>query len=147
MKIVDIITESPVLRKLKKPNNWEYAAKWECHVRLSGDGWLHFTINPGYWTDLASVPKALRGAFDNGSGEYGVLIASQLHDMLYATHYMSKNFADELFHKVLRYYGMNRIKAWLYYQAVHLFGDDAWEAADDDMYIDRGLCKLMWFDR
>lgn len=144
MKIVKVETKAPALRKLPKSGFWEYAELWSCKVFLKGEGVLVFRIAPGYWTDLASVPKALRGAFDNGSGDFGVLIASQVHDMLYSTHWTSKDFADELFHAVLRHYGMGSVKAWLYYQAVHLFGDKAWEASDLDLNADRALCALDW---
>lgn len=144
MKIERIETKAPALRKLPKTGFWEYAELWSCKVFLRGEGVLVFRIAPGYWTDLASVPKALRGAFDNGSGDFGVLIASQLHDMLYATHYLSKDFADTLFRLVLRKYKMSAWKSWLYYEAVALFGDSAWEASDLDLNADRALCALDW---
>lgn len=145
MKIDKVETTAPVLRKLPKKDNWEYAELWSCRIHLKGEGVLQVRIAPGYWTDLASVPKALRGAFDNGSGEFRVLVASQLHDMLYSTHYMSKEFADGLFHAVLRHYGMGSVKAWLYFQAVHLFGDKAWETISDaEMEADRRLCSFQW---
>lgn len=148
MKISGVETAPPILRKLPKGDNWEYAAEWVCSVTLKGEGVLVVRIRPGYWTDLASVPKALRGAFDNGSGEFRVLVASQLHDMLYSTHYMSKDFSDALFHAVLRHYGMGSVKAWLYYQAVHLFGDKAWETISDaEMEADRRLCSFQWLAR
>ena len=144
MKIVKVETKAPALRKLPKRNVWEYAELWSCRIHLKGEGVLQVRIAPGYWTDLASVPKALRGAFDNGSGDFGVLIASQVHDMLYSTHYLSKDFADELFRLLLRFYGVGYWKAWLYYEAVALFGRSAWEASDLDLNADRALCSLDW---
>lgn len=148
MKVRSVEASSPLLRKLPKPDHWEYAADWVAAIVLKGEGVLKVSIRRGYWTDLASVPKALRGAFDNGSGDFGVLVASQLHDMLYSTHYMSKDFSDALFHAVLRHYGMGSVKAWLYYQAVHLFGDKAWETISDaEMEADRRLCSFQWLAR
>lgn len=144
MKIVKVETTAPVLRKLTKRDNWEYAAEWKAAIHMKDTGVLRLRILPGYWTDLASVPQALRGAFDNGSGDFGVLIASQVHDMLYSTHYLSKDFADTLFRLLLRYYKMSAFKAWLYYEAVALFGSSAWEASDLDLNADRALCALDW---
>lgn len=148
MDLQHIETKSPTLQKLPNGGDWVYADVWKANIFLKNDGALYLCISPGYRTDLASVPRPLRGAFDNGSGEFGVLVASQVHDMLYSTHYLSKDFADTLFHDILRYYGMNRLKAWLYYQAVHLFGDEAWEVlSDDEMEKDRKLCSLHWADK
>lgn len=148
MRIKTVIATAPALRKLPKRDHWEYAEDWDCVIHTEDEGVISIRIKKGYWSDLASVPRPLRGAFDNGSGEFGVLIASQVHDLLYSTHYLSKDFADTLFHDILRHYGMNRLKAWLYYQAVHLFGDDAWEVlSDDEMEKDRKLCSLHWADK
>lgn len=148
MKIKAIEANSPLLRKLPQRNKWEYGAEWTAKIHLVDEGTLHFTIRPPYWTDLASVPRPLRGAFDNGSGEFGVLVASQVHDMLYSTHWTSKDFADQLLHSILRYYGMSKFKAWLYYQAVHLFGDSAWEIiSEEEMENDRKLCSFRWNDK
>lgn len=147
MKIANIQAVAPALRKLRSRGVWEYAEKWECRVQLKSEGVLLFKISPGYWTDLASVPKALRGAFDNGSSEFGVLIASQVHDFLYSTHYVSKEFSDDLFRRVLRFYGMGSCKANLYYYAVRLFGGDAWNGNEDDIEFDRKFCAFEWLDR
>jgi hypothetical protein len=144
MKVRSVEASAPLLRKLPSGDKWEYAELWSCRIHLKGEGVLAVRIAPGYWTDLASVPKALRGAFDNGSGDFGVLIASQVHDMLYSTHYLSKDFSDELFRLLLRFYKMSAFKAWLYYEAVALFGASAWEASDLDLNADRALCALDW---
>ena len=147
-EIRKVSAQAPVLQKMADKDKWAYKEKWTCHVRTKRDGTLKVTIDPGYWTDLASVPKALRGAFDNGSGEYGVLIASQVHDMFYSTHYMSKDFADSLFYALLRHYGMSWAKAKAYYLVVAWFGDKAWEAISDDQLVeDRKLCTFKWLDR
>lgn len=144
MKVRSVEASSPLLRKLPKPDRWEYAADWVAAIVLKGEGVLKVSIRRGYWTDLASVPRALRGAFDNGSGDFGVLIASQVHDMLYSTHWTSKDFADELFHALLLHYGVGSFKAWCYYKAVSWFGDSAWEATTDDLRGDRELCRFEW---
>lgn len=145
MKIRSIDCEPPILRKVPKKNYWEYAANWAVRIRTAKDGMITLTIQVGYWTDLASVPKALRGMFDNGSAEYGVLVASQIHDALYSTHYLSKELSDEIFYRALKYYKMNCAKAWLYYKAVSWFGDSAWEYHDETLAErDRELIRILW---
>lgn len=143
---IDVI-KAPALRKLPKRDHWEYAEDWSCAIYTRDEGVINIRIKKGYWTDLASVPRPLRGTFDNGSGEFGVLIASQVHDMMYATHWTSKDFADALFYDILRRYGMNRVKAWCYYKAVSWFGDSAWDVlSDEEMEKDRKLCSYKWLD-
>lgn len=122
---------------------WEYAENWVVEIVFKRDGVLRLEIAEGYWTDLASVPKKLRGTFDNGSGEFGILIASQVHDALYSTRYLSKSFADTIFRELLIYYKVGKLKSWLYYEAVNLFGDSAWEHSDES---DRKFVKLFWHD-
>lgn len=139
--------DSPEL-KMVENGKWEYVSKWDIEIVLHESGVLRLSIRPGYWTDLASVPRALRGAFDNGSAEFGVLIASQVHDALYSTHYLSRTFADDLFEQLLLHYGMGKIKARLYWLAVHLFGNSAWEVlSEEQMFEDRRLCTMTWLDR
>ena len=141
-------TQAPCLQKLADKDKWAYACDWVCAIVLKDEGVLHFSVKRGYWTDLASVPQALRGAFDNGSGDYGVLISSQVHDANYSTHYFSKDFADELFYAMLRFYGMGYIKAKLYYAAVHLFGDRAWDyLSESEASRDRDLIKVKWLSK
>lgn len=147
MKITGVSADAPVLRKLPSTDDWEYVASWRCVVRTKKDGAFIVSIAPGYKTDLASVPRALRGAFDNGSGSFGVLVASQIHDMFYSTHYLSRSFADSLFYEVLRWYGVGCLKARLYYLAVDLFGGTPWDRAEGHLEHDRELCRFEWVDR
>ena len=136
------------MQKLADKDKWAYAGDWVCAIVLKDEGVLHLKIKRGYWTDLASVPQALRGAFDNGSGHYGVLISSQVHDAIYSTHYFSKEFADQIFYSLLRYFGMGYIKAKLYYMAVDLFGNRAWDfLSEDEALKDRELVKFQWLSK
>lgn len=144
MKIRSVEAVAPSLRKLHDGDRWEYASDWVAAIVLKNEGVVKAAIKRGYQTDLASVPRALRGCFDNGSGSFGVLIASQVHDMLYSTHWTSKDFADELFHALLLHYGVGSFKAWCYYKAVAWFGDSAWEATENDLNGDRELCSFQW---
>lgn len=147
--IKNIKCTAPCLTKGLAKGLWEYHEPWQCEIQTDS-GVYSIIIMPGYWTDLASVPKAVRNIFDIGASEYGVLIASQVHDALYSTHYMSKDFADKIFYEILRYYGMNFVKANIYYKAVSWFGNNAWDDADihvGQMEADKQLIMFKWNDK
>jgi hypothetical protein len=110
------------------------------------------------------VPWFLRKPFDDGSGDYRVLIAALVHDMLYDTQWFTRDFADKLFHGMLkapiispdrpRGKGMGATKARMYYQAVHWFGGGPWNRhletmeAREQIVKDRLLCPCpVWGDR
>lgn len=116
---------APVMRKLPEDDLWEIVSPWRYEIGLAYEGVLTFIVRPGYTTDLASVPKLLRGIVDNGSGSLGVMAASQVHDALYATHYMSRELSDVLFRMLLKHYNVPCPS--LYYWAVRLFGRRPWE--------------------
>jgi hypothetical protein len=131
------------MRKIAHKYDWEYTEPWECTL-LTDEGRIRLTVLKGYRTDLASVPQALKGLIDNGSGDFGVMIACQVHDILYSTNYLSKPLSDELFYLILRAHGMGWFKAQAYYKAVKWFGDSAYYDGNDEISQDRMLCKLYW---
>jgi hypothetical protein len=131
------------MRKVPHKYDWEYSEPWEC-VLHTDEGVITLKVDSGYRTDLASVPQALKGLMDNGSADYGVMIACQTHDVCYSTQYLSKELSDKMFYLILRYYGVSWLKAQLYYNAVRLFGDDAYYLGNDEIEHDRILCRLFW---
>jgi hypothetical protein len=134
------------MRKRPERGEWEYSEHWEC-VLLTSEGRIKVTVGKGYWTDLASVPQPLKGLMDNGSADYAVLIACQIHDVAYSTQYLSRPLADELFYLLLRNGGIGWVKAQAYYRAVRWFGEDAYEDGNDEIIHDRMLCKIYWTDK
>lgn len=146
MRIVGVRGAAPAMRKIAHKYDWEYAEPWEFSI-LTDEGLLRLEVSPHYRTDLASVPQALKNLFDNGSGDYGVMIACQVHDFFYATKYASRRLADDLFYLLLRHYGMGWLKAKFYYNAVHLFGEKAYEEESDELLTDRLLCRFYWSDK
>lgn len=85
------------------------------------DGSFRHTVKKGRETDLASIPRVLRNRkrFDiNGSSRR----AAVLHDDLYASGKHGKHRADEIFYAALIADGASTFDAWLFYQAVSLFG-------------------------
>lgn len=144
MKVLTVIAEAPTLKKLTKKDHWAVATFWECKLKLEV-GVMRITIREGWETDLASIPRLLRGLVDNGSGELGVLVGALVHDALYSTHYLSKETADKLFLGILRTMGVK--KARIYYLAVKLFGKKAWDYWGENQAVkslEKSFVGLSW---
>lgn len=78
----------------------------------------------GFRTDLASIPRLFRNlpAFDpNGLSR----LPAGLHDWLYRLQ-RDKAKADQFLYAALQQQGMSQIDAYLYYDAVHVFGGPSW---------------------
>jgi hypothetical protein len=86
-------------------------------------GLIH--VPPGFITDLASIPRALRNlpAFDpNGKSRKPAVI----HDWLYSVGH-DKARADEFLRQAMIAEGGTVGDADAFYEAVHLFGQRAWD--------------------
>lgn len=101
-----------------------------------------FTVPPGFYTDFASVPRALWSLV----APYGRHTkAAVLHDYLYAERPMvtiahdefgqpllspiTRLDADGIFRRCLREAGVGRVKRYAMYWAVRLFGGGVWRKA------------------
>lgn len=91
----------------------------------AADGRTAIIVPAGFTTDLASVPRLLRGMphFDvNGRARRPAV----LHDFLYFTGMGGKRQADFAFYDALRFEGVSQWNAWLFWKAVDWFGFIAW---------------------
>lgn len=91
----------------------------------------------GFITDLASIPRALRGLPDfdpNGVSRR----PAAMHDWLYAWRKPGKDFADSFLRAALLAEGASDLDACAFYDAVHFFGSQAW-GADARVLDDVGL--------
>ena len=83
------------------------------------------TVKAGFNTDGASIPKAfwsiLSSPFD-GAVTYGAVI----HDGLYTKMQLPRKECDKLLREMAIEKGYNKIKAFLVYYAVRLFGGSHW---------------------
>ena len=85
---------------------------------------LVVTVEAGFQTDLASIPRALWWWLPP-SGEYDP--AAVLHDWLYARGELSRAKCDELFLDAMLSTGVSRFRAYAMHEAVRLFGWFAWD--------------------
>ena len=77
------------------------------------------TIPKGFKTDFASVPRFLWNLIPP-FGRYG--IPAIVHDYLYYSCELPKKEADEIFYRLMLERGVPKLKAYLMYIAVRLFG-------------------------
>ena len=84
------------------------------------------TVKAGFNTDGASIPKAfwsiLSSPFD-GAVTYGAVI----HDGLYTKMQLPRKECDNLLREMALEKGYNKIKAFLVYYAVRMFGGSHWK--------------------
>ena len=78
-----------------------------------------FCVQEGFQTDFASVPKL----FWNIIPPMGLhTVAAVVHDFIYSHGLYPRKEADRIFYKLMRFYGVGRIKAGLMWSMVRLFG-------------------------
>lgn len=97
---------------------------WVLERGLAYMGWIDgFDVPEGFVTDFASVPRLLWGLFP----PYGRHTrAAVVHDWLYATGEVSRADADGIFRRIMRECGVGRVRRWIMYAALRLFGWAAW---------------------
>jgi len=84
---------------------------------------IQFT--PKLQSDGASVPKIFWNIFPPISGKY--MEAAILHDILYASHILSKKEADKIFLEAMKDLGVSWWKRNVMYYAVKFFAIKAWD--------------------
>lgn len=146
-RIVNVVTNGdPVLTKANA-DYWRLHEDLAVAIHTEKDGVIRINIRAGWTTDLLSVPRWLVPIFDDGTqGDKGIQLAGIVHDAIYGSHCFSKHVADELFRQMLIIGGMAPIKAWAYFHAVDLMGDNAWDEDADGVH-DRAFIQGNLTDR
>jgi hypothetical protein len=78
--------------------------------------WVQFKFYPGYITDLASVPRVLRGLIDNDDPD--LILAALPHDFNFSTHFLSFTESNALLAAMARAAGVSSWRASLAHFAV-----------------------------
>ena len=94
------------------------------------------TVKKGFDFDGASIPKLLWSIYGSPlNGNY--VVASLIHDGLYASQKVSKSIADKIFLDVMKQSNVGYIKRTSMYLAVKMFGGKDWKEASKykDEYI------------
>ena len=94
------------------------------------------TVKNGFDFDGASIPKWLWSIYGSPlNGNY--VVASLIHDGLYASQKVSKRVSDKIFLDVMKQLNVGYIKRTSMYLAVKMFGGKDWKEASKykDEYI------------
>lgn len=102
------------VRPLDKPRNWEVTKE----VNIHG-----YIIPEGFRFDGASIPLGLRWMFPHGGRKFA---PACLHDYLYRTGVLSKNYSDLCFYEAMLENGVNKYKAKAMYLGVKYGGHLSW---------------------
>ena len=88
------------------------------------------TIKKGFDFDGASIPKWLWSIYGSPlNGNY--VVASLIHDGLYASQKVSKSVSDKIFLDVMKQSKVGYIKRTSMYLAVKMFGGKDWKEASE----------------
>ena len=86
------------------------------------------TVKKGFDFDGASIPKWLWSIYGSPlNGNY--VVASLIHDGLYASQKVTKSISDKIFLDVMKQSNVGYIKRTSMYLAVKLFGGKDWKEA------------------
>ena len=88
------------------------------------------TVKKGFDFDGASIPKWLWSIYGSPlNGNY--VVASLIHDGLYASQKVSKRISDKIFLDVMKQSNVGYIKRTSMYLAVTMFGGKDWKEASE----------------
>lgn len=130
---------------------WKFQCQFEVTIRTT-EGTLRYVIKPEFVTDFRSPGGVAGSAVDllvsnTGPGDQGICYI--IHDANYTQcdqldgeHPVSKEFADSLLKQMLMDTGLSHCKAWLVYDAVSVFGDQAYD--EPAQYGNSGLFSFHW---
>jgi hypothetical protein len=93
---------------------------------------VKITVKSGFITDGASIPRWLWSIVGNPL-ESDLLKPAIIHDGLYAIMKLTRLESDKLLKEMLLFNGTAKIKAFLVYYAVRLFGGSHWDKNTADM--------------
>ena len=87
---------------------------------FSVDG-RHYGITSGFWTDSASIPRAVWSLIGSPfTGRY--VIPALIHDMLYCAQWFRRDKCDEVFYAAMLKCHVPKVQAWLIYKSVRMWG-------------------------
>ena len=88
------------------------------------------TVKKGFDFDGASIPKWLWSIYGSPlNGNY--VVASLIHDGLYASQKVSKSLSDKIFLDIMKQSNVGYIKRTSMYLAVKMFGAKDWKEASE----------------
>ncbi len=109
---------TPANVRLLEEYKFELLSDFEYHVGSYPSDTI-IRVPKGYITDLASTPRLIWWWLPP-HGRYAK--AAILHDYLYSHGVMSRKYADSIFLEAMSVLGVKRVRIYIMYFAVRLFG-------------------------
>jgi len=102
---------------------------------------IHINVKEGFVYDSASIPRIFWSLIGSPfSGKYR--LAAAVHDALYATNYVSRKKADDMFYNIMRADGVSLWKASLMYTAVLASGGLFYSKSDEELLREREFVEV-----
>jgi hypothetical protein len=104
-------------------NKWRLAERFIVYTEQAEEEKVWIEVKDGFETDFASIPKVFipllrwKDKFNK---------ASVAHDWLYSTKQFDRKTADRIFLELMLALGINKVKAYLFYFVVRIFGWTHW---------------------
>jgi hypothetical protein len=132
----------PTEKECRENDYW--IARNDCNViiTLKNGIKLSYTIKKGLVTDLASVPRLLRGVIDNNSNK--IILAAIIHDVNFACHILDFEASNILLENMCKYYRMNYFKRKSVYFAVKFFGKSHYKATPEQIKLNSKFTDFKW---
>lgn len=93
------------------------------------------TVLPGFIFDGASIPRFFWRVIGHPFS-YPVLRAGLVHDVLYATEYFDREYADQLFADMLDLSGISELKEFAMHKAVRVGGGEVWSTHTEESIVE-----------
>jgi len=92
-------------------------------------------VKAGFIFDGASIPRFFWRIIGHPFS-YKLVRAAVIHDVLYATEYFNRWFADNLFAEMLDFSGVSDLKEKVMYDAVKIAGGSVWDSHTEQGILD-----------
>jgi len=112
--------DEPVIKPIGR-NLYELRKNYIINLEFS-----QFVVKKGFRTDGASVPRFL-WFFVGHPFEGDIIGPAILHDSLYQSKILPRTDADSIFNQAMKQKKVKRLKRFIYFLGVRLFGGFAWK--------------------
>lgn len=117
-------TEKLIVSLEKDGTHWELEAPFEYYTELFNEK-IYITVPKGFRTDFASIPKIFH-SFISDRDKYNK--AAVVHDWLYHSKQFDRKTADRIFLEGMEVLGISKLKRYLFFWAVRIFGGFRWNS-------------------
>ena len=146
MKVMTFTFTKLYLEKIEG-KDWKVFKDIVVCIYTKKSGMIKLTIKKGFVFDLGSIPARLQGIVNPGTCSQEALVAYLVHDLLYGTHYLSRDKTDNFLFQMLKNELTDRWDRYLAYWSVKLFGGGPWKKPQTVIDNNLRLSSIQWLDK